>query len=125
MIFCSVVIGPPGDCQMMSELSQTRTPEPEPGTSEPEPPHPGTRTPNPRTPEPALHLSSAVHSLRHGELVRVIEIASNRHTHRDACRADTERFQELGKVQRCRFAFDGGIRGKDDLLDAAGGDAAE
>src|SRR5215203_3042738 len=63
-------------------------------------------------------LAPAFERLVHRHLVRVLEVAADRHAHGDAGHLDAERLQEPREIQRGGFAFDVRVGGENDLPDA-------
>src|SRR5262249_9371474 len=62
-----------------------------------------------------LDLAARLERARERHLVRVLELAADRHAGRDAGRAHSERFDELGQIKRGRLTLDVGAGGQDDL----------
>ena len=54
----------------------------------------------------------------HRDFVGVLEVAADRHAHRDPRHLDAERLQQPREIDRGRLAFDVGVGREDDLVDA-------
>src|SRR5579871_6250880 len=72
-----------------------------------------------------LQFPSAFDGLQHGDLVRVLNVAAHGYARGDARHLNARAPDLLGDIDRCCFAFHGGIGGQDHLIDLPGIDTAE
>ena len=63
-----------------------------------------------------LDLAPELEGLDDRRLVRVVQVAADRHPVGDACDLGSQWLQAVGDIHGGRIALDRGVRGKDDLL---------
>ncbi len=66
--------------------------------------------------DPSLDLAPPFDRLVHRHLVGVLEVAADRHAHRDPRDLDAERLQQTGQVDGGRLAFDVRVGREDDFV---------
>src|SRR5882724_1827546 len=64
-----------------------------------------------------LQFSSAFHGFQHRYFVCIFKVSADRNANPNSRHSHSQRLQQFGKVNRCGFAFRGGICGDDNFFD--------